>query len=51
MGKLNIVLPDDVEDRFRKAVFQKMGMKKGNLSEAMEQAIDMWIQAKARGEK
>jgi hypothetical protein len=51
MGKLNVVLPDDLEDRFRKAVFEKMGMKKGNISEAMEEAIDMWIRAKIKGEK
>ena len=29
MGKMNVVLPDDIEERFRKAVFEKMGMKNG----------------------
>jgi hypothetical protein len=28
---------------FRKAVFEKKGMKKGNISEALEEAIDAWI--------
>ena len=51
MGKLNVLLPDEVETRFRKAVFEKMGMKKGNLSEAMEEAVDMWIRAKIKGER
>ena len=51
LGKLNVVLPDEVETRFRKAVFEKMGMKKGNLSEAMEGAVDMWIRAKIKGER
>ena len=51
MGRLNVVLPDEVETRFRKAVFEKMGMKKGNLSEAMEEAVDMWIRAKIKGER
>jgi hypothetical protein len=44
MGKMNIILNDDLEDRFRTAVFQKKGMKKGNISEALEEAIDAWIE-------
>jgi len=28
---MNVVLPDDVEERFRRAVFERMGMKKGNI--------------------
>jgi hypothetical protein len=43
MAKLNFVLPNDVETRFRKAVFEAKGMKKGNLSEALMEAIDLWI--------
>jgi hypothetical protein len=43
MGKMNIVLPDDIDEKFRKAVFQKKGMKKGNISEALKEAIEMWI--------
>lgn len=43
MGKMNIVLPNDKEEKFRKAVFEKKGMKKGNISEALEEAIDLWI--------
>ncbi len=48
MGKMNVVLRDDVEDRFRKAVFENKGMKKGNISEALEEAIDLWINQRAR---
>ena len=43
MGKINIVLGDDVEEKFRKAVYQRMGMKKGNISKALEEAIEHWI--------
>lgn len=45
MGKINIVLDDTREERFRKAVAQKLGMKKGNLSKALEEAIDLWIKS------
>ena len=43
MGKLNVVLPDDVENRFRKVVFEKMGRLIGNVSEALEEAIEDWM--------
>lgn len=42
-GKMNIVLRDELEERFRRAVFENKGMKKGNISEAIEEAIDLWI--------
>lgn len=43
MGKINISLDDKIEERFRKAVFQSKGMKKGNISIALQEAIDLWI--------
>lgn len=43
MGKMNIVLSDKLEKRFRKAIFQRKGMKKGNISNALEEAIEYWI--------
>ncbi|MCL5948982.1 MAG: hypothetical protein M1490_00710 [Candidatus Bathyarchaeota archaeon] len=43
MGKMNIVLTDEQEERFRKAVFERKGMKKGNISEALDEAIQQWI--------
>ncbi len=51
MGKMNVVVSDKTEDRFRKAIADYKGFKKGNLSEALEEAIDLWIHAKMRGEK
>jgi len=44
MGKMNIVLTDECESKFRKTVYEKKGYKKGNISEAVEEAIDLWIQ-------
>jgi len=43
MGKMNIVLDDELEEKFRKAVFQRKGMKKGNISKALEEAIKQWM--------
>jgi hypothetical protein len=45
MGKMNVVLNDEIEKKFRKAVFERKGMKKGNISEALEEAIEEWIEA------
>ena len=43
MGKMNIVLNDDLENKFRKVVFERKGMKKGNISKAIEEAIKCWM--------
>lgn len=40
---MNFVLDDELEERFRKAVFERKGMKKGNISESLEEAIERWI--------
>ena len=45
MGNINIVLSDNTEERFRQAVAKKLGMKKGNISKALEEAIDLWIKS------
>lgn len=44
MGKMNIVLDDTLEEKFRKVVFERKGMKKGNISEALEEAIKYWME-------
>jgi hypothetical protein len=51
MGKMNIVLGDELEERFRKADFESKGMKKGNISEALEEAIEKWITEKKKNKK
>jgi len=45
MGIISIVLKDTTEEKFRKAVATKLGMKKGNISKALEEAIDLWIKS------
>ena len=43
MGRMDIVIPDELEDDFRKAVAVKLGLKKGNVSIAVEEAIKEWL--------
>ena len=51
MAKMNIVLDDALEERFRKAVFETKGMKKGNISSAIEEALDAWIKEQEKNKK
>ena len=41
--KMSIVVGDDVEERFRKAVANTKGFRKGNISIALQEAIELWI--------
>jgi len=47
MGKLNIKIKDKIDSKFRKEVFKRKGMKKGNLTQAVEEAMLLWIGSKA----
>ncbi|MGB8767524.1 MAG: hypothetical protein WCC79_09415 [Nitrososphaeraceae archaeon] len=47
MKNFNIVVSDDIEKRFRRAIAEYKGMKKGNISKAFEEAIELWLQAKS----
>ncbi len=43
MSRINLVLADDLEGKFREQVFLRYGMKKGNIQKAVEEAIEDWI--------
>ena len=43
LGRLYIVLSDGVEHRLRLAVVVRLGGKKGNLSFAIENAVNDWL--------
>lgn len=43
MGRIFVVLDDDVETEFRKTVKRVMGSQRGALSIAIQQAVRSWI--------
>jgi hypothetical protein len=53
--KLTVLIKDDLDEKFRQTVFQRKGMHKGNITEAIEEAIDQWINScevmKEKGKK
>lgn len=51
MGKMYVILSDDLEDQFREEVFNRLGMKKGNLTIAIEEAIEDWINKRSDKKK
>ena len=47
MGQISIVIDDELDTKFRAAIAQKLGLKKGNIKIALEEAINLWIDQKA----
>jgi hypothetical protein len=43
MAKITVLIKDDLDKKFREAVFKAKGMHKGNITEAIEEALEMWI--------
>jgi len=48
MGRIDIILDDKLEEKFRKEVFRRYGMKKGNITMAIQEAVKQWM--KNRGD-
>lgn len=46
MGKVTLVLNDELEQKFRDAIYKSKGMKRGNIQSAIEEAIECWIKEK-----
>jgi hypothetical protein len=46
MARINLVIDDELDDQFRREVATRLGMKKGNIKIAIEEAMKMWIKAK-----
>jgi hypothetical protein len=43
MGRINIELPDELEKKLRFKTIERFGGKKGDLSRAIEEAVETWI--------
>ncbi len=46
MGQISLFIDDDLDKRFRDEVNRRIGMKKGNIKKALEEAIQLWIDQK-----
>ena len=52
MGKITVVVDDDIEREFRKAVARRHGVRKGALGIAVSEAMKLWIKkVKEAGEE
>lgn len=44
MGKIDLIISDELEKKFRDTVFKRYGLKRGNIRKAIEEAINEWIE-------
>lgn len=44
MGAIKVILSDELEGKFREEVFKSKGMKKGNITAAIEESVKMWME-------
>jgi hypothetical protein len=43
MGRIDAVIKDDLEKKLRMKAVQDFGGKKGSLTDALEEAIEVWV--------
>ncbi len=46
MANINVSIDNELDKRFRDEVNKRLGMKKGNIKIAIEEAMRMWIERK-----
>jgi hypothetical protein len=46
MARLDLSIDDKLDIQFRDMVYKTMGMKRGNLRIALEEAIKIWLSSK-----
>lgn len=43
MGRIDVILPDDLEKKFRMEAGKRLGAKRGAFTEAIIEAIETWM--------
>jgi hypothetical protein len=43
MGRMQIVFSDETEKKLRKKAAEKFGLRKGSISDAVEEAVKEWL--------
>ncbi len=43
MGRISVWLPDKLEKKLRLKTIERFGGRKGDLSKAVEEAIEIWV--------
>jgi hypothetical protein len=46
MARINLVIDDELDEQFRNEVAKRLGMRKGNIKTAIEEALSDWINKK-----
>lgn len=46
VGRIVVILPDELESQFRKEVSKRLGMRRGNMTKAIQESIESWIARK-----
>jgi hypothetical protein len=49
VGKINVKVKEEIDKKFREEVFKRKGMRKGNITEAIEEAMLLWINTSPKG--
>ena len=51
MGRIDAIIPDELESKFKIKIIQKFGGKKGDLQKAVGEAIELWVTECSRENK
>jgi hypothetical protein len=46
--KLTVLIDDKLDEKFREAVFKAKGLHRGVITEAVEEAMELWIQKRMK---
>jgi hypothetical protein len=45
-ARLYLTIPEELDAKFRDEVAKRLGMRRGNLQVAIEEAIQLWLKSK-----